>query len=112
MGAGKFHFPFSADHEQDWQPYPVDQYSAIYDTRCSVSTAQLRTAVVVPNTRLISFLLFYTFFFFLVSLIADEPHHYHPACGHRGSSHLSPLHALQFFIAMQVQHSYNLSTNG
>ena len=24
-------FPFSADHEQYGQPYPVDQYSAIYD---------------------------------------------------------------------------------
>ena len=22
------------------------------------------------------------FFFFLISLIADGPHHYHPACGH------------------------------
>ena len=22
------HFPCSADHEQDWQPYPVDPYSA------------------------------------------------------------------------------------
>ena len=22
-------FPCSADHEQDWQPYPVDPYSAI-----------------------------------------------------------------------------------
>ena len=29
-------------------------------------------------------------------LIADGPHHYHPACGHQGSSHLSPVHALQF----------------
>ena len=26
----------------------------------------------------------------------------HPACGHEGSSHLSPVLALQFFIAMQV----------
>ena len=26
---GKIHFPCSADHEQDWQPYPVDPYSAI-----------------------------------------------------------------------------------
>ena len=26
------HFPCSADHEQDWQPYPVDPYSAICDT--------------------------------------------------------------------------------
>ena len=25
------HFPCSADHEQDWQPYPVDPYSAICD---------------------------------------------------------------------------------
>ena len=24
-------FPCSADHEQDWQSYPVDQYSAICD---------------------------------------------------------------------------------
>ena len=37
------------------------------------------------------------FFFSLISLIADGPHHYHPACGHKGSSHLSPVHALQFF---------------
>ena len=25
------HFPCSADHEQDWQPYPVDPYSAKCD---------------------------------------------------------------------------------
>ena len=25
-GQGKNHFPRSADHEQDWQPYPVDLY--------------------------------------------------------------------------------------
>ena len=37
------------------------------------------------------------FFFYFISLIADGPHHYHPACGHKGSSHLSPVHALQFF---------------
>ena len=28
---GKNHFPCSADHEQDRQPYPVDPYSAICD---------------------------------------------------------------------------------
>ena len=29
-GQGDTHFPCSADHEQDWQPYPpVDPYSAI-----------------------------------------------------------------------------------
>ena len=54
--------------------------------------------------------LLFFLFFSLISLIADGPHHYHPACGHKGSCHLSPVYALQFFIAMQVQHSYNSST--
>ena len=26
-GQGNIHFRCSADHEQDWQPYPVDPYS-------------------------------------------------------------------------------------
>ena len=26
-GQRNIHFPCSADHEQDWQPYPVDPYS-------------------------------------------------------------------------------------
>ena len=30
-GQGNIHFPCSADHEQDWQPYPVDPCSAICD---------------------------------------------------------------------------------
>ena len=30
-GQGNIHFPCSADHEQDWQPYPVDPYPAICD---------------------------------------------------------------------------------
>ena len=28
-GQGNIHFPCSADHEQDWQPYAVDPYLAI-----------------------------------------------------------------------------------
>ena len=28
-GQGGIYFTCSADHEQDWQPYPVDPYSAI-----------------------------------------------------------------------------------
>ena len=28
-GQGNIHFRCSADHEQDWQPYLVDPYSAI-----------------------------------------------------------------------------------
>ena len=38
-------------------------------------------------------------FFSFISLIADGPHHYHPACGHKGSSYLSLVHALQFFLS-------------
>ena len=30
-GQGNLHFPCSADHEQDWQPYPVGPYSSICD---------------------------------------------------------------------------------
>ena len=30
-GQGNINFPCLADHEQDWQPYPVDPYSAICD---------------------------------------------------------------------------------
>ena len=30
-GQRNVYFPCSADHEQDWQPYPVDPYSAICD---------------------------------------------------------------------------------
>ena len=30
-GQGNINFPCSADHEQDWQPNPVDPYSAICD---------------------------------------------------------------------------------
>ena len=36
----------------------------------------------------------------------------HPVCGHEGSSHLSPVLALRFFIAMHVQYPYNSSTDG
>ena len=53
------------------------------------------TTAVHIFTRLYFFLFFLLFYF--ISLIADGPHHYHPACGHKGSSHLSPVHALQFF---------------
>ena len=45
-GQGNIHFPCSADHEQDWQPYPVDPYYAICDdhTYTIASPDQLGTA--------------------------------------------------------------------
>ena len=30
-GQGNTNFPCLADHEQDWQPYPVDPYPAVLD---------------------------------------------------------------------------------
>ena len=35
---GNIHFPCSADHEQDGQPYPVDPYSAISDDHTYINT--------------------------------------------------------------------------
>ena len=37
-GQGNINFPCSADHEQDWQPYPVDLYSAICDDHTYINT--------------------------------------------------------------------------
>ena len=37
-GQGNIHFACSADHEQDWQPYPVDPYSAICDDHTYIHT--------------------------------------------------------------------------
>ena len=37
-GQGNMNFPCSADHEQDWQPYPVDPYSAICDDHTYIHT--------------------------------------------------------------------------
>ena len=37
-GTGKYYFPCSADHEQDWQPYPVDPYSAKCDDHTYIHT--------------------------------------------------------------------------
>ena len=62
-------------------------------------------------------------FFVCISLTADGPQRARltipptatlPSClawGHERPSHLSPVLALYFFIAMQVQHSYSSSTN-
>ena len=37
-GQGNIPFPCSADHEQDWQPYPVDPYSAVCDDHTYIHT--------------------------------------------------------------------------
>ena len=37
-GQGNINFSCSADHEQDWQPYPVNPYSAICDDHTYIHT--------------------------------------------------------------------------
>ena len=37
-GQGNINFPCSADHEQDWHPYPVDPYSAVCDDHTYIHT--------------------------------------------------------------------------
>ena len=48
-GQGNIHFPCSADHEQDRQPYPVDPYSAIRDEHTCIRTYPSYTAAVSPR---------------------------------------------------------------
>ena len=41
-GQGHIHFSCTADHEQDWQPYPIDPYSAIVcDGHTNIHTSEL-----------------------------------------------------------------------
>ena len=52
-GQGKKHFSCSADHEQGWQPYPVDvdPYSATCDDRASASVFLL-PSISIPVAQL------------------------------------------------------------
>ena len=43
-GQGSIPFPCSADHEQDWQPYPVEPYSTICDGHTYIHPAQIPPA--------------------------------------------------------------------
>ena len=73
-GQEDIHFPCSADHEQDWLPYPVDPYSAICDDhtyihsylanprddrhhRCgTASTVQNRSSQSIPDASVAALL--------------------------------------------------------
>ena len=41
QGHGNIIFPCSADHEEDWQPYPLDPYSAICDDHIHTYTCYM-----------------------------------------------------------------------
>ena len=51
-GQGNVHFPCSADHEQDLQPYPVDPYSAICDDHTNTSVQHVHPRCVTLLTIL------------------------------------------------------------
>ena len=60
-GQGNIIFPCSADHEQDWQPYPVDSYSCYMCDHTYLHTYNIRrdlpkilTFVTATNYLLIS----------------------------------------------------------
>ena len=52
-GQGNINFPRSADHEQDWQPYPVDPYYAICDdhTHTYILYTNINRHVGTPKQR-------------------------------------------------------------
>ena len=50
-GQGNVHLPCSADHEQDWQPYPVDPYSAICDDHTYIHTYTMTFKLGVVRRR-------------------------------------------------------------
>ena len=54
-GQGNVHFPCSADHEQDWQPYPVDPYSSICDDHIYIHTYVEPLTTVLKRTTLETF---------------------------------------------------------
>ena len=55
-GTGEYSFPCSADHEQDWQPYPGDPYSAICEDQHMYIDPYMwcSTSAFTPNPRKLS----------------------------------------------------------
>ena len=46
---GNIHFPGFADHEQDWQPYPVGPYSCTIHTRFFSTNIVISTSVTIVS---------------------------------------------------------------
>ena len=67
-----------ADHVPDWQPRLVLGMVEARSVNVKKTTTALRTGLVCLRPWRHFFLLLFS----LISLIADGPHHYHPACGH------------------------------
>ena len=50
MGTWECIFSCSADHEQDWQPYPVDPYYAVYDDRTVIYISAFCISISVESS--------------------------------------------------------------
>ena len=85
-GQGKSHFPCSADHEQDWQPYPVDPYSCYI---CDHTYCRVCVCVVFP--------------FILDVRIVDVPIGVIQEEGHTGLLHLPSAVLVLNFLARSIQ---------
>ena len=52
-GQGNIHFPCSADHEKDWQPYPVDPYSCYICVITQYSIVSQDPLLVEPHITIV-----------------------------------------------------------
>ena len=75
-GQGNIDFPCLADHEQDWQPYPVDTYSCYM---CDHTIEQLLSSLVSPHSFVI--MLYW-------DMLSRCPFHNSSGCGNR-EAHVS-----------------------
>ena len=52
-GQGNIHFSCSADHVQDWQPYPVDPYSCYMcvHTYCCIHRSRAMRILLIYSTK-------------------------------------------------------------
>ena len=87
-----------------WHFYKMREHSFVELTEHDDSAAN----IIVHSMHTYMYF-FFSFSFSFISLIADGPHHYHPACGHKGSSHLSPVHALQSYFGKNRTHDFRTS---
>ena len=59
-GQGNIHFPCSANHEQDWQPYPVDPCSDVSDGHTYMHTYIKTSTYIHTYILVVSVLIMYS----------------------------------------------------
>ena len=74
-GQGYTHFPCAADHEQDWQPYPVDPFFSCYMcdhtyihtcVQIILRTVSILQYTILHYTLLYSIILYYTIVYYTI----------------------------------------------